>query len=132
MDKEKIIRIIDELIFEAQKESTWKAENALRCLKKELLKEQEAKPPIHVHEEYPEHDWVRKENGDIDEFAYDGDYHNGPMCKRCYYSFCIHCDPNGWNNEPCIIDEYKCPKCGHIISKGTKFCSNCGQAVRWE
>ncbi len=41
MDREKVIRIIDELIFEAQKETTWKAENALRCLKKELLKEQE-------------------------------------------------------------------------------------------
>ena len=42
-DREKVIRIIDELIFEAQKEPKWKAENALRCLKKELLKEQEAK-----------------------------------------------------------------------------------------
>ena len=41
MDREKVIRIIDELIFEAQKAPTWKAENALRCLKKELLKEQE-------------------------------------------------------------------------------------------
>ena len=38
---EKVIRIIDELIFEAQKEPSWKAENALRCLKKELLKERE-------------------------------------------------------------------------------------------
>lgn len=42
MDREKVIRIIDELIFEAQKEPTWKAENALRCLKKELLKEHDA------------------------------------------------------------------------------------------
>ena len=40
-DREKVIRIIDELIFEAKKAPTWKAENALRCLKKELLKEQE-------------------------------------------------------------------------------------------
>jgi hypothetical protein len=96
-----------------------------------LLKEQDAKPPVHIHEEYPEHDWERKENGDIDDFAYDGDYHNGPMCKRCYYSFCIHCDPNGWNKKPCIIDEYNCPKCGRYISKGTKFCSDCGQAVKW-
>ena len=44
-DREKVIRIIDELIFEAQKAPTWKAENALRCLKKELLKEQEAVKP---------------------------------------------------------------------------------------
>ena len=45
MDIEKVIRIIDELIFEAQKEPIWKAENALRCLKKELLKEQEPIKP---------------------------------------------------------------------------------------
>ena len=45
MDMEKVIRIIDELIFEAQKAQIWKAENALRCLKKELLKEQEAVEP---------------------------------------------------------------------------------------
>ena len=55
MDMEKVIRIIDELIFEAQKAPTWKAENALRCLKKELLKEQEEKqtpkPIIHGYKE---------------------------------------------------------------------------------
>lgn len=42
IDMEKVSRIIDELIFEAHKEPTWKAENALKCLKKELLKEHEA------------------------------------------------------------------------------------------
>lgn len=97
-----------------------------------LVKEQEAEPPVHIHEEYPEHDWVRDKNGDIDDFAYDGDYHNGPMCKRCHYAFCIYCKPDGWNKEPCIIDEYKCPKCGRYIIERTKFCSNCGQAVKWE
>ena len=96
-----------------------------------ILKEQEANEPIHIYEEYPEHDWKRKENGEIDDFAFDGDYHNGPYCKRCHYSFCIFCDPNGWNKEPCVIDEYKCPKCGRYISKNTKFCSKCGQAVKW-
>ena len=45
IDRENVIRVIDELIFEAQKAPTWKAENALRCLKKELLKEQEPVPP---------------------------------------------------------------------------------------
>ena len=98
----------------------------------ELLKEQEAKPPVHIHEEYPEHDWERNKNGDIDNFAYEGDYHNGPACTRCHYAFCIHCDPDGWNKEPCIIDEYKCPKCGRYIIRRTKFCSDCGQAVKWE
>lgn len=97
-----------------------------------LLKERKAKQPIHIHEEFQEHDWYRNEAGEIDDFAFDVDYHNGPMCKRCYYSFCMHCDPNGWNKKPCIIDEYKCPRCKKYISKDTKFCSNCGQAVKWD
>ena len=96
-----------------------------------LLKEQEAKPPIHVHEEYPEHDWKTDEDGKIDEWAMSYEFHNGPMCKRCYHSFCIHCEPNGFNDGPCVIDEYKCPKCECILQKGTKFCSECGQAVKW-
>lgn len=97
-----------------------------------LLKEQEAKPPIHVHEEYPEHDWETDEDGKIDEWAMSYEYHNGPVCKKCYHSFCIHCEPNGFNDGPCVIDEYKCPKCGCILPKGTKFCSECGQAVKWD
>ena len=97
-----------------------------------LLKEQEAKQPIHVYEEFQEHDWCRNEDGEIDEFAFYEDYHNGPICKRCDYSFCIWCDPNGWNKKPCVIDEYKCPRCEQRISKGTKFCSNCGQAMQWD
>lgn len=135
-DREKVIKGLKEIVifFDIMSaiegrcnELKQDAENAI-----DFLKEQEAEQVIHVYEEYPEHDWVRKENGDIDDFAYDGGYHNGPVCKRCYYSFCIFCNPDGWNDEPCIIDEYKCPKCGRCISKGTKFCSNCGQAVKWE
>ena len=106
-------------------------EDALDTIK-DALKEQEAKQPIHVHEEFQEHDWYRDEDGKIDEFALDTDYHNGPMCKRCGYAFCMYCDPNGWNKEPCVIDEYKCPRCEKHISNGTKFCSNCGQEVKWK
>ena len=97
-----------------------------------LLKEQEAKQPIYIHEEFQEHDWYRNKNGKIDEFAFDAGYHNGPSCKRCCYSFCIHCDPNGWNKKPCVIDEYRCPRCKKYIIKGIRFCSYCGQAVKWD
>ena len=62
-----------------------------------LLKEQETKPPIYVHQEYP-----------------------------------VYCEPNGWDKKPCIIDFFKCPNCEEKISENTKFCSNCGQAVKWE
>lgn len=101
----------------------------------DLLKEQEPKPPIHIHEEYPEHDWETDEDGNIDECAMDEEFHHGPACKRCGYSFCICCNPNGFNEEPCVIDYYQCPKCGERILKNGKnieYCVNCGQAVKLE
>ena len=100
----------------------------------DLLKAQEPKVPIHIHEEYPEHDWEKDKNGKVDEFAFDYGYHNGPMCKRCGYSFCMHCKPNGWNEKPCVIDYYQCPKCGtHIIKddRKTLYCERCGQVMKW-
>ena len=99
-----------------------------------LLKEQEPKVPIHIHEEYPEHDWEKDKDGNIDEFAMDYGFHNGPACKRCGYSFCMHCKPNGWNEKLCVIDYYQCPKCGtHIIKNDRKiqYCEKCGQTVEW-
>lgn len=90
------------------------------------------KPLVHKHKEYPEHQWRRTENGEIDDGAIIYGYHNGPMCERCGYSFCVFCDPDGWNKEPCVIDEYHCPNCDHLLSKYDKFCSYCGQAISQE
>lgn len=48
------------------------------------------------------HDWRRDEDGEIDTGAWDGDRHNGPICARCGYSFCIHCeDDTAYTAEPC-------------------------------
>lgn len=97
-----------------------------------LLKEQEAVPPKHIHEEYPAHDWERNADGEIDTFAFDMDFHNGPVCKRCGYSFCVYCDPDGYGKKPCIIDKYRCPSCDVMIRKGQKHCQNCGKKVKWD
>lgn len=94
----------------------------------DLLK---ARAPIHIHEEYPDHDWETDEDGKINEWAMSYGFHNGPSCNRCGYSFCMHCKPNGWNERPCVVDYYQCPKCGRRISKGIKFCCDCGQEVEW-
>ena len=51
-DKERILTLIDEMIKEAQEEPQWKAESALKCLKKELLKEHEAKPIVYTDNPY--------------------------------------------------------------------------------
>lgn len=42
---------------------------------------------------YPEHDWERNEDGSIDIFGMESEFHNGPLCIRCGYSYCHHCTP---------------------------------------
>ena len=97
IDRENVIRVIDELIFEAQKAPTWKAENALRCLKKELLKEQES-----------EAKWIYTEDGT----GVDGWY-----CSECnffepwFYEFTEDID---------FIRFYgHCPSCGRKMTSYT-------------
>lgn len=90
------------------------------------------RPLVHKHEEYPEHQWIRNENGNIDHFAMEVGYCNGPVCKRCGYSFCEHCEPDGWDKRLCVIDEYYCPNCGRLMHEKDKFCRNCGQAILQE
>lgn len=41
---------------------------------KELIEKATPKLLDHIHEEYPEHDWEREEDGSIDEFAMEYDY----------------------------------------------------------
>ena len=98
----------------------------------ELLKGQEPVEPKHIHQVFAEHDWELDEEGKIDTFAMDVDFHNGPVCKRCHYSFCEHCEPDGYTKVPCVIDKDVCPTCGHFVYRGQKYCSECGQAVKWE
>lgn len=47
------------------------------------------------------HNWYLDEDGSIDEFASAFDFHNGPCCQDCYHSFCVHCDPKGYDDESC-------------------------------
>lgn len=39
------------------------------------------------------HVWAKDEDGNVDHFAMDAemDFHNGPVCTKCGYSFCEHC-----------------------------------------
>lgn len=88
---------------------------------------------IHIHTEYPEHDWIKDDDGEIDEWMLDVGYHNGPMCSRCNHSFCVHCETYEENNGPCVTDEWKCPNCGCKFGPSPyyNFCYNCGQALDW-
>ena len=97
-----------------------------------MLKSRVPMVPKHIHEEYPEHDWYRDKNGEIDMFVLDFGIHNGPGCKRCHESFCKHC-VNDWRNKgPCVIDEYRCPVCDGYLVENRKYCDNCGQALKWK
>lgn len=98
-----------------------------------LLKAQEPISVKHIHTEYPEHIWRKDENGEIDEWAMEYEYHQGPVCERCGDSFCIHCEPDGYEtHRKCVIDRYECPTCGYMLWKNQKYCNNCGQAVKWD
>lgn len=78
---------------------------------------------------YPRHKWM-EEDGKIDAFAYSSGYCNGPMCERCYYSFCEHCNPGGWEEE-CVVEDYICPSCGEKVNRKNTHCK-CGQALDWQ
>jgi hypothetical protein len=45
------------------------------------------------------HHWQVDESGLPDLLAYDGDRHNGPYCEACHYSYCVHCEPEGPDEE---------------------------------
>ena len=95
----------------------------------ELKERDTAKEILHIHQEFSEHQWRSTAEGKIDEFAMCVDCHNGPVCERCGYSFCERCEPNGWNEEPCVIDEYRCPNCNQEIGRSDKCCKYCGQML---
>lgn len=42
---------------------------------------------------------LKREDGEIDIWVFDADYHNGPGCEKCHDSWCYHCRE--------IIDECK-------------------------
>lgn len=37
------------------------------------------------------HKWVTDEDGEVDFSAHSIGFHNGPVCAKCGYSFCMFC-----------------------------------------
>lgn len=76
------------------------------------------------------HRWQTDERGEVDVFAgVDVGYHNGPLCVNCGYSFCEHCDPDGYDSE-CEVPTETCSECGFEAHIRTPFCPNCGADMR--
>lgn len=92
---------------------------------------------VHMHKVFPEHDWVKDENGEIDLWAWDYEFHAGPRCKRCGQTPCVYCDPN-WKeaDDPCVVDKYVCANCNYEFNydqrQEFKYCPECGlQIKKW-
>lgn len=54
------------------------------------------------------HVWQLDEDGEVDSFALCYEYHNGPSCVRCGYSYCEHCD-DGPQEDCDFIDQLEMP-----------------------
>lgn len=89
----------------------------------------------HIHEEYPEHDWAKDENGNIDFLAWYSDEtgYGGPKCTKCKIM-----PLDNENIGPCIVDEYVCPKCGNndikpfnYFAPKYNYCPICGESLDW-
>lgn len=89
---------------------------------------------LYHREEYPEHLWRKDENGEIDTSAWEYEYHSGPFCERCYYSFCESCDSDGYNKKlPCAVEEFTCPTCGAEVTRLAEKCPKCNQVfIPWD
>lgn len=88
--------------------------------------------PNFVVEKYEHHEWFKDEDGRIDKWAMSFDFHNGPMCSRCYKTFCVHCEDNYEEiiNEECDCSHYECPHCHTQLNNNEHRCK-CGQAIDW-
>lgn len=43
----------------------------------------------------------KDDDGEVDNFAYDYGFHNGPVCELCGEMWCEHCHEEGSEIEPC-------------------------------
>ena len=99
-------------------EDDYKAnEMAIQALEKQIPKK-----PKSTHIKYGKHTQAKKENGEIDDFAWDYEYHNGVVCEVCGKTVCVHCNPQYDRLTDCEDEYYNCPSCGEKIFSAHKYC----------
>ena len=120
------MHITDENIEHKFPQDYYKAnEMAIQALEKHIQKK-----PKSTHIKYGKHTWAKKENGEIDDFAWDYEYHNGVVCEVCGKTVCVHCNPQYDRLTDCEDEYYNCPSCGKKIFSAYKYC-DCGQKIDW-
>lgn len=100
-------------------------EVAINALEKQIQKK-----PKHTYIKHGKHTWKKNENGEIDDFAWDYDYHNGVVCEVCGETVCVHCNPDYMELDDCEEEHWSCSSCGKEVYRNTKYC-DCGQKLDW-
>ena len=85
------------------------------------------------------HRWKKYDDGEIDFFAWDSGYCNGPQCLDCGESFCVHCAERDGGHEAVKkkLEEETCEEkevcsiCGRAVPKNAPYC-NCGARMDGE
>lgn len=54
------------------------------------------------------HVWMLDEKGQVNDFALEYEHHNGPVCSRCGYCYCEHCDDGPQEDCP-FVDQLDLP-----------------------
>lgn len=94
------------------------------------LEKQIPKKPERVLIKHGKHRWRRKESGEIDEFAWEYEHHNGVACEICGETVCVCCNPDYDQLTDCEEEYWICPNCGKKMRVKNKHC-DCGQIIDW-
>lgn len=138
MTESEAIKICNTIIFASSLSN--RQGTALNTTKEELaeamgmaiqaLEKQIPKKPKHTYIKHGKHTWKKNENGEIDDFAWDYDYHNGVVCEVCGETVCVHCNPDYMELDDCEEEHCSCSSCGKEVYRNTKYC-DCGQKLNW-
>jgi hypothetical protein len=70
------------------------------------------------------HLWKKDDDGEIDKWAWDYEFHNGPSCEICHATPCEHCEPDYDEKQNCR-EHYMCSECGRVVLALEPYC-HCG------
>lgn len=82
---------------------------------------------------YEHHSWEKDDDGNVDEWAWEYDYHNGVACENCCTSICVSCEDYTECDTECSNTWNECPHCRkHLFDWiDMKYCMYCGGEVEY-
>lgn len=94
------------------------------------LEKQIPKKPNHTLIKHGKHKWHKNQYGEIDDFAWEFEYHNGVICEVCGETVCVLCNPKYDELSDCEEEYWNCPACDKKILYKRSHCI-CGQKLDW-